>query len=287
MKNNKTWVGISLGAIILAAIFSYAALRDSGKTSLNSITPSAFDPLNATYNIENTSITLVNGRSTDNLTSVFGVPTLGDLNNDGKDDAAFILTQNTGGSGTFFYLASAINSPTGTFGTSAFLLGDRIAPQNIEIKDEQIIANYADRKPGEPMTAQPSVGVSKYFNVAGNTLSEVHPFSHVTNRTWKWMSTKMSDDTTIVPKKNLAFTIHFNDNQTVNGTTDCNSFGGNYTAADGKLAFGSLASTLMYCAGSQEADFLEGINAVESYILTTNNKLILQLKMDSGSMIFE
>lgn len=249
--------------------------------------PVAFDPLNAKYIIENVPVTFVKGTSLDNTATIFGVPTMGDLNGDTLADAAFIITQKSSGSGTFFYVAAAINTSTGAVGTNAILLGDRISPQNVEIQNKQIIANFADRNPGEPMTARPSVGVSKYFTVTGNTVSEVHLFSQVTNRAWKWVDTKMSNGTTFVPKSSSAFTVTFKDDKTVSGTTDCNGFGGSYTVVDGKLVFGSLASTLMYCNNSQETDFLKGITAVESYTLTTDNKLILQLKMDSGIMIFE
>jgi hypothetical protein len=44
-------------------------------------------------------------------------------------------------------------------------LGDRIAPQNISINNGLIVVNYAERKSGEPMSAQPSIGVTKTFRV--------------------------------------------------------------------------------------------------------------------------
>jgi hypothetical protein len=83
------------------------------------------------------------------------------------------LTQNNGGSGTFYYVVVALSSPNGYIGTNGILLGDRIAPQTTEIKNGQIIVNYADRKTGEAMTIAPSVGVSKYLNVNGNRLIEI------------------------------------------------------------------------------------------------------------------
>jgi hypothetical protein len=146
-----------------------------GKPPVKNILPvtSAFNPLNASYIINGVEISLVDGKAvTDPKTStvVFGAPTIGDLNGDNIDDAALIITQDSGGSGVFYYVAAAINTERGAKGTNAVLLGDRIAPQNVEIKDGQIIANYADRKIGEPMTTAPSVGVSKYFALNGTTL---------------------------------------------------------------------------------------------------------------------
>ena len=139
----------------------------------------ALDPFNATYVIDGKPVKLVDGKSevatapsstTMITTRIFGQPTSGDLNGDGAADAAFMLQQDSGGSGTFYYVAVAIGTTFGTHGSNAILLGDRIAPQNVEIQNGTIVANYADRRPGEPMTTQPSVGVSKYFTWNGATL---------------------------------------------------------------------------------------------------------------------
>ncbi len=141
----------------------------------------ALDPLNTTYQIEDEPVTLVNGRaetnssSTTAVTTIFGQPTLGDLNGDGTPDAAVMLTEDAGGSGTFFYVAVAIKTTNGTQGTNPILLGDRIAPQNVEIKNGRIVVNYADRKLNEPMTTPPSVGVSAYLLLDGTVLKRAQP----------------------------------------------------------------------------------------------------------------
>ena len=150
----------------------------------NAPTVAAFDPLNATYVVNDSSIVLMDGRAQapaapgsaeQTVTKIFGQPAAGDLNGDGTADAALIITQNSGGSGTFYYVAAAINTASGTAGTNAMLLGDRIAPQNIAIQNGQIVVNYADRNPGEPMTTAPSVAVTKYFLVNGVTLEAASP----------------------------------------------------------------------------------------------------------------
>ena len=134
------------------------------------------DPLNTTYTVQGEPVVLTNGvssvrdASTTVRTALFGQPVLGDLNGDGKADAVVLLTRDTGGSGTFYYVAAALNSPQGMKGTNAVLLGDRIAPQPTQIQNGTMIINYADRAPGEPMTTPPSVGVSAYFTVEGMQL---------------------------------------------------------------------------------------------------------------------
>ncbi|MFA6365545.1 MAG: hypothetical protein WCW78_04075, partial [Candidatus Paceibacterota bacterium] len=147
-------IKIALAVLLIGVGFYFFELNKP--TSVNA--PTVMNPLNATYVIEGQSVTLVNGKAevdiapgsvTKIVTTVFGGPVRGDLNGDGKEDMALMLVQNPGGSGTFYYVAAAINND-GVKGTNAILLGDRIAPQNISIKNGQIMANYADRNPREP-----------------------------------------------------------------------------------------------------------------------------------------
>ena len=104
------------------------------------------------------------------VTTYFGNEATGDVNGDGSPDTAFLITQSRGGSGTFYYVVVALRASGGYSGTNAVLLGDRIAPQMTQISGSDIIVSYADRKPGEPMTASPSVGVSMYLRVTGGRL---------------------------------------------------------------------------------------------------------------------
>lgn len=141
--------------------------------------PQAADHKSATYSIEGQPVALVDGyaetaaapgSASKTVTRYFGNEATGDLNGDGVSDVAFVLTQDAGGSGTFYYAVAALKTSDGYQGTDAVLLGDRIAPQTTEIQNGQLIVNYADRRSDEPMTAQPSFGVSKYLRVEGALL---------------------------------------------------------------------------------------------------------------------
>ncbi len=124
----------------------------------------------ATYLVDGKTIKLTNGTSeipaapgsaSKITTKYFGNEIKKDLDGDGKTDVAFILTQNSAGSGTFFYVVGALNKSTGWVTIPSVLLGDRISPQTTESgPGKQIIVNYVDRKFGEPMTTRPSVGKS-------------------------------------------------------------------------------------------------------------------------------
>ena len=140
---------------------------------------------NGTYIVEGQSITLVNGEAenelapgseTKQVTRYFGNEVNLDLNGDGLLDAAFLISQTSGGSGVFYYVVAAIKTGDGIEGTNAIYLGDRIAPQSTNVDPNnpaQFIVNYADRKPDEPMIAEPTIGVSKIIKLENNELVEV------------------------------------------------------------------------------------------------------------------
>lgn len=100
----------------------------------------------------------------------FGNDLKTDLDGDGREDVAFLITHEPGGSGTFFYVVAALNTERGYVGSDGYLLGDRIAPQNITLSPNPrhknvIVANYVERAAGAPMTAQPSIGKSVYLKI--------------------------------------------------------------------------------------------------------------------------
>jgi len=129
------------------------------------------DSKNLTYSIEGEEVELVDGvgdmkiipGSQSKVTMrYFGNEAEGDINGDGVSDTAFLLTKEGAGSGTFYYVIAALKTDKGYEGLNAVFLGDRIAPQSTQIVNGEIVVNYADRRPNEPMTATPSVGVTKY-----------------------------------------------------------------------------------------------------------------------------
>ena len=104
------------------------------------------------------------------ITRYFGNELRTDLNDDGREDVVFLLTQQRGGSGTWFYAVAALNTEAGYLGSDGYLLGDRVVPQTTLVSRNPrhknvIVVNYADRRPGEPMTAQPSLGKTVYLKL--------------------------------------------------------------------------------------------------------------------------
>lgn len=158
----------------------------SNKTvNQNTVNTILNDYKNISYIIDGKTVSLKNGISevetvpgsvSKITTKYFGNEANGDLNDDGINDTAFLLTQDGGGSGTFYYAVVALKTADGYAGTNGILLGDRIAPQTTEIRNGYLIVNYADRLKNEPMTVKPSMGKSKYLVVENNSLVETPIF---------------------------------------------------------------------------------------------------------------
>lgn len=109
------------------------------------------------------------------VTKYFGNEMRADLNGDGREDRAFIITREPGGSGTFYYAVAAVNTDDGYVGSDGYFLGDRVAPQSTNPSPNPqhvrvVVFNYADRAEDEPMVTPPSVGKSVYLKLDQNNI---------------------------------------------------------------------------------------------------------------------
>ncbi len=104
--------------------------------------------------------------------------------------------------------------------------------------------------------------------------------------TWVWISALYNDEREIKPTKKDAFTLKFGSDGRFNATTDCNAIAGKYTTKNEMISFTDMISTKMFCEGSQETVFAELLTNTSSYHFTSRGELILDLKFDSGSVVF-
>ncbi len=167
---------ITLGAVIvIAIIIFFIAKNQFSAIYVANNEQFFFEERNSTFQIDGNTINLINGKSiTDSKSGAtyryFGNSARGDLNGDKIPDLAFLVTGQTSGSGLFYYVVIAIQENSGYRSIGTAYLGDRIAPQTTEIKSGRLTVNYADRKPNEPFTSQPSVGKSARFIVSNDKL---------------------------------------------------------------------------------------------------------------------
>lgn len=312
--NNSVIIIILAIVILVGAFFTYkevsermALQNEEAIITENSQNSQDAAYKNIAYNIGNQSVKLTDGLSeveaapgsaSKITTKFFGNEVLKDLNNDGRPDVAFLVIQDGGGSGTFFYVVAALNTEDGYIGSKAILIGDRITPQTTESgPDNSIIVNYLDRAVGQPMSEKPTVAKSiqlvldpttlQFSEVAQNFEEEANPDQMNLNiKTWKWFKTEPKSGKDIRPKKDV-FTLTFNKDGSFSATTDCNGISGKYTAKDSKLTFSNTASTLMYCDGSQETELNSIIINAQNYKFTSAGELVLDLKANGGSAYFK
>ena len=155
------------------------------KFQQNSKLPEAKGPQDSTYLIEGRPVKFENGEAKEsNLVSASTIDSKitlagsgGDLGGHGSGDVPVVIVRNTGGSGSFYYVAAAIGtSGTAFHGTNAIMFGDRILPKGVEIRNKAIIVNYTDRYPWESFVVTPSVARSRTFDVEHDQLRET-PFA--------------------------------------------------------------------------------------------------------------
>jgi len=300
----KILIGIGIAAaILIAGFFIINSYIYNEKQEAQ-----AADYKDAEYVIDGKRIKLENGVSetetapgsaSKTITRYFGNEVNLDLNDDGREDIVFLLTQETGGSGTFYYVMAALNTEAGYAGSDAVFLGDRIAPQTTEKGEGKIvIINYADRKAGEDFSVVPSVGKSiwlildpetrQFGEVQPNFEGEADPSKMKLNmKTWNWINALYNDGREIKPKKAGVFTITFGNEGKFTATTDCNSMGGSFISTQDSISFSDIFSTKKYCEGSQELEFAQFLMDTDHYHFTSHGELILDLKFDSGTVVFK
>jgi heat shock protein HslJ len=292
---------------VALAVACLAACGDRGAEPAAQPAQPRADHRNLEYTIAGRTVRLVDGvaeapaapgSAAMMVTRYFGNEARGDFNGDGREDIAFLLTQEPGGSGTFFYAVAALDLPTGLVGTEAVLIGDRIAPQTTEARpDGIIVVNYADRAPGESFAIEPSVGKSLWLKLTPTTLrlgevvqefeGEADPdVMALSMKTWIWVRA-VDGGNEVVPRQAEAFTLTFADGA-FSATTDCNRVRGGYTADGRTLTFAeAMAATRMFCADSQETVFTAMLQRTASYAFTPRGELVLELAgADAGSMTF-
>ena len=132
---------------------------------------------NMTYTIDDEPVTLVDGES--HVPYMPGAASenvhilredrvaIGDLDGNGVDDAAAIVVNAPGGSGTFIYLAAVVAGPDGPANMSTVLVGDRVQVQNIGISEGMILIVAVTHGPDDAMCCPTMEALYTYRLVDG------------------------------------------------------------------------------------------------------------------------
>jgi heat shock protein HslJ len=156
--------------------------------------------------------------------------------------------------------------------------------QSTSVETESGLAIEQELPAVEPAPTAPAIDKKETTTPSPN---KVVTKGDILSSTWVWQETIMNDDTRIVPRNPGAFSLTFDAEGRLSGSTDCNGFGGDYTITDGVLETGPFMMTMMYCEGSQEMDFQKMLSQPLNVWFDEAGELVLLLPYDSGSMIFK
>ena len=253
---------------------------------------------NATYTIEDLGdVQLVNGEYAhqygDGATMVDKVGVvdvaLGDLDGDGNDDAAVILWWQSGGSGTFLYLAAMRNADGVPQQASITSLGDRVQPGAFAVTDGAIALEVLAHGPDDPMCC-PSQKVIQTYVLEGDALTLVSSemvSPELAGTVWTWVR---FEDTAgkhnIIVDDPSRYTLEFLADGNYKLRADCNQSRGSYTFDGNNLTLGPGPMTLAECGPESLYDeYVTNLGDVVSFAFD-GDALVLSLKMDAGTMVF-
>ncbi|MBN1317425.1 MAG: META domain-containing protein, partial [Anaerolineales bacterium] len=243
---------------------------------------------------------------------------LGQLNDDDLNDAAVILWHNSGGSGTFIYLIALYNDVGEPRQVASKLLGDRVQVESLTIQSRQIVLQAITHGPDDPLCC-PSQQVTWIYAFENDRLTQIHeifaststpgntpepeptpipaktPTPEPTTAVEKGVDTLDGTQWALVSYRNqngelvdvpdgVSATAAFEAGQ-VNGKAGCNSYFGSYRAGDGRVEFGVLGQTEMYCMEPEgvmelEMAFLQALSQAASYTIQDD---VLTFTDDGGS----
>jgi heat shock protein HslJ len=195
----------------------------------------------------------------------------GDLDRDGNDETVVLLSESSGGSGTFTYLAALARRGSGVENVATVGLGDRVQIREWHLEDDAVVVSLVESGP-EDAACCPSRLVTRRWILDGDSLQEGPMVSDGVLSTgvlegveWRLVGFGLDERLPAEPKATLL--IH---GDKVGGTSGCNRFKGSLSTGNmpGDIHFGPLAGTMMACPGAAmdlEQRFLGAMGSVSRF----------------------
>ena len=194
----------------------------------------------------------------------------GDLDRDGGDEAVVLLAENSGGSGTFNYLAVVAAQDGKPVNVATEGLGDRIQLRSMTIVDGQLIVDLVAHGPGDAMCC-PTFKVRRTLKLSGDRLLEVRreergPIAVADLAGVAWLLEEINFGEPVVSEP--AITLRIEKNQII-GFAGCNNYFAPYTSeGPGQIKVAAPGATRKACSASimvLEARYLKALQDVMSY----------------------
>ena len=96
----------------------------------------------------------------------------GDLNGDDLDEAVVILAENSGGSGTFIYLAVVVEQNGVLANIATQLIGDRVQPKTLAIEAGELVFTTVTHAPDDPLCCPSQEATLRYQLLDGQLVEQ-------------------------------------------------------------------------------------------------------------------
>jgi heat shock protein HslJ len=257
---------------------------------------------NATYvGIYDQPITLENGRyvgepfapggaSRPTLTLISPLTVSGDLDGDGKQEAAALLVAESGGTGDFLYLAVMALTKSEARNLATAFLGNRVQVRQMSIADGQIQVDMLVAG-DEDAAAFPASKARKSFALKGGALRETAAVdlgslsvADLQGSEWTLSEQRDADGKTMAPRGRISARFEA---ARISGSAGCNRYFADLKdGGRGEISIGPAGTTRMACPQplmEQEQSFLAALSKVERFGFRFGD---LVLSGPGGTLVF-
>ena len=218
--------------------------------------------------------------------------TLSDLDQDGEQDAAVLLTESSGGSGENNYLAIVSRQDGRLTNITTRLIGDRIQIISLRSQRDQLLLEFVTTGPGEPLCC-PTLKLRNTYRLENGKLIEVSSerLGQLTLADLEGVNWRLSrfGRNELVPE-DLVITAVFKSGK-VTGSAGCNRYFADLKGISPKeISIGLAGTTRMGCPKpvmTMEDRYLSTLQSVNRFIFVLGElALIYQNGQTLGMMLF-
>lgn len=215
----------------------------------------------------------------------------GDLDGDGLNEAAAILTERTGGSGIRSYVVAVGRRDNGIVDLGTALIGDRVQVRHGRITGGKIILEVIQQGAGDAACC-PSQKARRFWTLDANGLKEgeaqmtgTFSLADIAGKTW--LLTQLKQDKPHPAQPVITLTI---DDKHAAGKNACNRYFANVTssAIPGDLTLQQISSTRMTCPDrimDLESNYLEALKNVSRYRFLAGKLALTWQKNDTVNIM--
>jgi heat shock protein HslJ len=194
----------------------------------------------------------------------------GDLDGDGAPEAVVLLSESSGGSGSYLYIAVVGHEGDEVANLGTALVGDRVQVRMMRLTAAGVELDVIQHGPQDAACC-PTQKATRTWVIENAALAELPPrltgeLSVSDLEAEEWVLTHLAIGEPVSPELRVSLAV--TDGQ-VSGSAGCNRYFGPVTeSAPGVLKFGPIGSTRMACPDGDmnlEARFLEALQNVHGF----------------------